>query len=101
MRAFFTNAPEEIGRNLSKFPKSSLWGGFALLGIAAASLLEKLLWGTSLHNGMIAWYDGGSSDGGIYYATQEPIPEPSTIILMSCGLLGLLGIVIKQRRKEK
>jgi hypothetical protein len=27
-------------------------------------------------------------------------PEPSTIILMGCGLIGLLGVVIKQRRKK-
>jgi len=50
--------PEEIRRNLKKFqkstspfwwvPKSTLWWGCALLGIAAASLLEKLLWGTPI-----------------------------------------------------
>jgi probable HAF family extracellular repeat protein len=33
-------------------------------------------------------------------AQVEPIPEPTTIWLMSCGLLGLLGIVIRQRRKD-
>mgnify|MGYP001565727029 CR=1 FL=1 len=27
-------------------------------------------------------------------------PEPSTIILMGCGLIGLLGVVIKQSRKK-
>ena len=31
----------------------------------------------------------------------EPIPEPTTILLMGCGLIGLLGIVIRQRCKEK
>ena len=30
----------------------------------------------------------------------DVIPEPSTIILMSCGLLGLIGIVIRHRRKD-
>ncbi|MBC8227966.1 PEP-CTERM sorting domain-containing protein [bacterium] len=41
--------------------------------------------------------------GEIYYATQaqEPIPEPATICLMVLGILGLVGVVIKQRRKGK
>ena len=30
-----------------------------------------------------------------------PIPEPTTILLMGCGLLGLLGIGIRRYRKEK
>jgi len=32
---------------------------------------------------------------------SNPIPEPTTIVLMSCGLLGLLSIGIRQRRKNK
>jgi fibro-slime domain-containing protein len=31
----------------------------------------------------------------------DPIPEPTTIFLMGFGLLGLLGLVIRQRRKVK
>jgi len=31
----------------------------------------------------------------------EPIPEPTTIILMGFGLVGLLGVVIRQRLKSK
>lgn len=31
----------------------------------------------------------------------EPIPEPTTIVLMGFGLLGILGVVIRQRRKGK
>ena len=31
----------------------------------------------------------------------EPIPEPGTILLMGFGILGLLGVVIRQRRKTK
>jgi len=33
--------------------------------------------------------------------TAEPIPEPTTIVLMSFGLLGILGVFIRQRRKVK
>lgn len=39
-----------------------------------------------------------------FYALSEEltvIPEPSTLVLMSCGLLGLLGICVKRRRKVK
>ena len=31
----------------------------------------------------------------------EPIPEPTTIVMMGFGLLGLIGVVIRQRRKGK
>jgi len=32
---------------------------------------------------------------------NAPIPEPTTIVLMGFGILGLLVVVIRQRRKEK
>jgi hypothetical protein len=32
---------------------------------------------------------------------SEPIPEPSTILLLGCGALGLLGIAIRNHRKQK
>jgi hypothetical protein len=38
--------------------------------------------------------------GGVYFHPGDPIPEPTTIILMSCGLFGLLGGAIRQRRKQ-
>lgn len=52
------------------------------------------------------FYDPGLSSTipTYFYSLSEEltvIPEPSTIILMSCGLLGLLGICVKRRRKEK
>jgi hypothetical protein len=30
-----------------------------------------------------------------------PIPEPSTILLLGCGALGLFGIIIRNRRKQR
>ncbi len=32
---------------------------------------------------------------------EEPIPEPTTICLVGLGLLGILGVILKQRRKLK
>jgi len=32
---------------------------------------------------------------------SDPIPEPTTICLMGLGLLGILGVILKQRHKLK
>lgn len=66
---------------------------------------------------IVAWGDDGGGQvsntpsgndfvdiaGGEYHnlALEGPIPEPATIVLMGFGLLGLVGVVIKQRRKGK
>lgn len=55
----------------------------------------------TFHNGNILVYGLQSNSIYRYSVISEPIPEPSTIILMSCGLLGLLGIGVKRRRKAK
>lgn len=47
---------------------------------------------------IVGW---GAINSGNHAFIMTPIPEPTTILLMSCGLLGLLGIVIKQHRKTK
>jgi len=48
---------------------------------------------------------GPTGESGWIAATKgsgtAPIPEPTTIFLMSCGLLSILGIGIKQHRKKK
>jgi hypothetical protein len=44
------------------------------------------------------------SDDSVYYIDDlgfNPVPEPTTICLMGFGILGLLGIGIRQRRKNK
>jgi hypothetical protein len=51
-------------------------------------------------------FDSGGSEsfinnttgGGV---TVPPIPEPTTIALMSCGLLMLLGVAVRKRMKKK
>jgi len=45
--------------------------------------------------------DGLSFTYDLQGNATEPIPEPTTIILMGFGILGLAGIVIRQRRKMK
>lgn len=46
------------------------------------------------------WFVRIQSDAA-FIAVFEPIPEPSTIVLISCGILGLLGICVKRRRKAQ
>jgi len=36
-----------------------------------------------------------------FHVATECIPEPSTILLLGCGALGLFGIIIRNRRKQK
>jgi len=46
----------------------------------------------------------GGDSGSFIISTSPsatPIPEPTTIVLMGFGILGLLGLVIRQRRKTK
>jgi len=57
-------------------------------------------------NDLTQYDNDGTLCGDTYFvesnlALGKPIPEPTTIFLMSCGLLGLLGIGIKQCRKKK
>jgi hypothetical protein len=52
------------------------------------------------------WYldDYGGDDWyieGVQALERNPIPEPTTICLMGFGIFGLLGTVIRQRRKGK
>ena len=61
--------PEEIEQNLRKFPTSGLWWGCALLGIAMANLLVRLL-------------------------TNSPIPLWLSIIITIIGIL-LCGNTIR------
>ncbi|MBC8234167.1 PEP-CTERM sorting domain-containing protein [bacterium] len=48
----------------------------------------------------VSWGTGTGTIAGAVVSSPV-IPEPTTIILMGCGLIGLLSIVIRQRRKEK
>ncbi|MBC8235533.1 PEP-CTERM sorting domain-containing protein [bacterium] len=45
--------------------------------------------------------DSGGDDIAIADFRFAQIPEPTTIVLMGFGVLGLLGIAIRQRRKRK
>ena len=49
----------------------------------------------------VAIYDRALTAEEIEQHYQGVIPEPTTIVLMGFGVLGLLGIVIRQRRKVK
>lgn len=54
------------------------------------------VWEDVLHGGSHSFWESHAS-----FSVATPIPEPSTIVLMTCGLLGLLGIGVKCRRKAK
>ena len=36
-----------------------------------------------------------------FTSSPEPIPEPTTIVLMGFGILGLLAVVVRRRRKGR
>ncbi|MFQ6041004.1 MAG: PEP-CTERM sorting domain-containing protein [Candidatus Poribacteria bacterium] len=57
--------------------------------------------GLALGGGL--FFDPIFSDTDLTLVTQqsEPIPEPTTICLMGFGILGLLAIGIRQRRKNQ
>ena len=68
----------------------------------------------SLYDGTPLLSEGvlGSGDPAVLEATisgnslspdtnASPIPEPTTILLMGCGLFGLLGISIKRKRRKQ
>ena len=49
-------------------------------------------------NGQLAWYGDNGSGNEIFIASpSEPIPEPTTMLLLGSGLVGLTGF----RRKLK
>ena len=56
-----------------------------VLGLGDPAVLEATISGNSL-----------SPD-----TNASPIPEPTTILLMGCGLFGLLGISIKRKRRKQ
>jgi hypothetical protein len=56
---------------------------------------------TAIDNLKIWNYDKTDFSDRFTEGTTEPIPEPTTIVLMGFGILGLLGFVIRQRRKKK
>jgi hypothetical protein len=59
---------------------------------------ERMLWGGYYDpNG----YDWGTVESISIQSTDAPIPEPTTIVMMGFGVLGLLGVIIRQRRKGK
>ncbi len=62
--------------------------------------LDPLIWGLTGWGDFLETTASGNSVSAEVTGI-EPIPEPTTIVLIGCGLLGLLGIGIRHRRKEK
>ena len=59
----------------------------------------RTLWKTSLNSSGGQWYLGGSSWYIGEVMALEPIPEPSTLLLLGSGLLGLAVFGIRRKKK--
>jgi len=58
--------------------------------------------GNQVYFGAGTWSETGESNWNLVeFGEATVIPEPTTILLMGCGLLGLFGIGIRHRRKNK
>jgi hypothetical protein len=62
--------------------------------------------------GDIAWYGGEYAKNNIYVAwnreytdggcpSDQPVPEPSTMAMLTTGVLGLIGFEFRRRRAGK
>ncbi len=54
---------------------------------------------TSFPIGLSVW--GAWATAEVEYADAEPIPEPTTVVLLGIGLVGFAGAEVRRRRKKK
>ena len=92
--------------------------GYAMSGIPGPLGSDRVNMGTGSHQGS-GWIDlsfhpswnSGAPSTNFYHLygisapltvpEPQPIPEPTTILLLSTGLVGLLGIGIRRKRKKQ
>lgn len=87
---------------VNSFTSAKVWLDDNYVGMASNHTQSPVTEITHIHIGA----SGGPGNVADAYFDDvkvygEPIPEPSTICLMGFGLLGVLGIFIRQRRKVK
>lgn len=104
-----SNAKATLEIKFSEYDGGPLLGSEKISAISATSGWDALQWsgvvpsGTSFTTYSVLMEDAGAAPqtGTVYvddaYADTTPIPEPSSLILLSTGLLGLLGLGRRKR----
>ena len=78
-------------------PGKSFFDIWAEIDIMDPSVLRIGIHAQGFGNGGSESFINDTNGAGL----GEPIPEPTTIALMSCGLLGLLGVAVRKRMRKK
>jgi hypothetical protein len=92
------NPGENLGILFDLQPGKTFGDIFVEINVMNPALLRIGIHVQDFDSGGSESFINNTTGGGV---TVPPIPEPTTIVLMSCGLIGLLGVAVRKRMKKK